>query len=278
MSTDVTVDVAYLINLEGQLAAINRSQAVIEFALDGTILTANDNFCNVLGYSLEEIRGRHHSMFVQARYRQSAAYRQFWEKLGGGQHDAGQYLRIGKHRREVWLQASYSPIHDRDGKAVKVVTYATDITTQRNNVVEVERILCEAIGRLPSDECEAFVGHLGGAVNRVPADATAYPHRDVEYIVNVHTRWREPGEDAKCIAWARGLFDALAPYATGGLKDNPPQSYDDVVRLQRERQERIEQYTRDLKRFYARYAELGEQKRVLLDQLMELTKASGPAQ
>ncbi|MEP6605606.1 MAG: hypothetical protein ABJA60_05765 [Nitrosospira sp.] len=69
-----------------------------------------------------------------------------------------------------------------------------------------------------------------------------------------------------------------APYATGGLKDNPPQSYDDVVRLQRERQERIEQYTRDLKRFYARYAELGEQKRVLLDQLIELTKVAGPAQ
>ncbi len=171
MSTDVTVDVAYLINLEGQLAAINRSQAVIEFALDGTILTANDNFCNVLGYSLEEIRGRHHSMFVQARYRQSAAYRQFWEKLGGGQHDAGQYLRIGKHRREVWLQASYSPIHDRDGKAVKVVTYATDITTQRNNVVEVERILCEAIRVISAmssgDVSQQIEGNFSGDNSRL---------------------------------------------------------------------------------------------------------------
>jgi len=85
---------------------------------------------------------------------------------------------------------------------------------------DVERILCEAIGRLPTSECEVFIGHLGGAVNRVATDATAYPHRDVEYIVNVHTRWREPSEDAKCIAWARGLFDALTPHATGGVYVN----------------------------------------------------------
>jgi FAD/FMN-containing dehydrogenase len=85
---------------------------------------------------------------------------------------------------------------------------------------EVERILCEAIGRLPSAECEVFIGHLGAAVNRVAAGATAYPHRDVEYIVNVHTRWREPSEDAKCIDWARGLFNALTPHATGGVYVN----------------------------------------------------------
>jgi FAD/FMN-containing dehydrogenase len=85
---------------------------------------------------------------------------------------------------------------------------------------DVERILCDAIGRLPTDECEAFVGNLGAAVNRVAASDTAYPHRDVEFIVNLHTRWREPGDDAKCIAWARGLFDALAPHATGGVYVN----------------------------------------------------------
>jgi FAD/FMN-containing dehydrogenase len=86
--------------------------------------------------------------------------------------------------------------------------------------VEVERILCEAIGRLPTAECEAFIGHLGGAVNRVRADATAYPHRDVEYVVNVHTRWRDSSDDARCIDWARQLFDALAPHATGGVYVN----------------------------------------------------------
>ena len=85
---------------------------------------------------------------------------------------------------------------------------------------EVEQILCEAIERLPTAECEAFIGHLGGAVNRIPVGATAYPHRDVEYIVNVHTRWREASEDAKCIDWARGIFDALTPHATGGVYVN----------------------------------------------------------
>jgi hypothetical protein len=84
----------------------------------------------------------------------------------------------------------------------------------------VERILCEAVGRLPTDECEVFVGHLGAAVNRVAASDTAYPHRDVEFVINVHTRWREPAQDAACIGWARGLFDALTPHATGGVYVN----------------------------------------------------------
>jgi FAD/FMN-containing dehydrogenase len=85
---------------------------------------------------------------------------------------------------------------------------------------DVERILCDAIGRLPSDECEAFIGHLGAAVNRVPTADTAYPHRDVEYIVNVHTRWSDAADDRKCIDWARRLFDALTPHATGGVYVN----------------------------------------------------------
>ena len=85
---------------------------------------------------------------------------------------------------------------------------------------DVERILCDAIATLPSDECEAFIGHLGAAVNRVATADTAYPHRDVEFVINVHTRWREASDDQKCIGWARGLFDALAPHATGGVYVN----------------------------------------------------------
>ena len=85
---------------------------------------------------------------------------------------------------------------------------------------DVERILCDAITRLPSDECEAFIGHLGAQVNRVGTADTAYPHRDVEFVVNVHTRWRDAADDSKCIDWTRGLFDALAPHATGGVYVN----------------------------------------------------------
>ena len=113
---------------EAQLAAFDRSQAVIEFGLDGIVLSANENFLNTLGYTLPEIRGQHHSMFVDPSYRASPEYRLFWDKLGRGEFDAGQYKRIGKGGREVWIQASYNPILDANGKAFKVVKYATDIS------------------------------------------------------------------------------------------------------------------------------------------------------
>ena len=120
-----------LADLRGQIAAISRVQAVIEFSLDGRILVANDNFLKATGYSLDEIRGQHHSMFVEPDYRSSAEYRGFWEKLGRGEYDAGQYRRIARGGRELWLQASYNPILDGAGNPVKVVKYATDITAAK---------------------------------------------------------------------------------------------------------------------------------------------------
>jgi methyl-accepting chemotaxis protein len=112
----------------GMITSLQRAQAVIEFALDGRILNANKNFLNTLGYTLEEIKGQHHSMFVDPSYRQTPEYRAFWEKLGRGEFDAGKYKRIGKGGKEVWIQASYNPILDGNGKAFKVVKFATDIT------------------------------------------------------------------------------------------------------------------------------------------------------
>src|SRR5262249_21161732 len=103
---------------------------VIEFNLEGKILHANDNFLNTVGYRLEEIKGQHHSMFVDPVYRAGDEYRRFWEKLGRGEYDAGQYKRIGKAGKEVWIQASYNPILDADGRPFKVVKYATDVTAQ----------------------------------------------------------------------------------------------------------------------------------------------------
>ena len=129
-ATDITQERQHAADVAGQLAAINKSQAVIEFSLDGRIETANENFLETTGYSLEEIRGKHHSVFVDPVYAQSAEYRQFWEKLGRGEYDAGRYRRFGKGGREVWIQASYNPIHDMDGRPFKVVKYASDITAQ----------------------------------------------------------------------------------------------------------------------------------------------------
>src|SRR5205809_7701798 len=118
-------------DLRGQVAAIGRSQAVIEFTLDGKILTANDNFLNALGYSLAEIKGQHHSMFVDPAYRQSPEYRKFWEKLGRGAFDAGQYKRIGKGGKGIWIQASYNAIPDGSGQPSKVGQLARAVSVPK---------------------------------------------------------------------------------------------------------------------------------------------------
>ncbi|WP_375456559.1 PAS domain S-box protein [uncultured Methylobacterium sp.] len=115
----------------GQVEAIHRSQGVIAFALDGTILDANPNFLAVVGYGLDEIRGRHHRIFVEPAERDSAAYRTFWQALARGEFQSKEFRRVGKDGREIWLQATYNPILDPSGKPVKVVKFATDITQQK---------------------------------------------------------------------------------------------------------------------------------------------------
>jgi methyl-accepting chemotaxis protein len=129
-----------------QAAAISKSQAVIEFELDGTVITANQNFLNAMGYSLAEIQGKHHSMFVEPAMRDSAAYREFWAALNRGEYQAAEYKRIGKGGKEIWIQASYNPILDRNGKPVKVIKFATDITAAKMRSME-EAGKIAAIGR-----------------------------------------------------------------------------------------------------------------------------------
>ena len=132
-------------NAKGVIDAISRAQAAIEFQLDGTIITANENFLDALGYTLNEIRGHQHSMFVEPAFRNSPEYHMFWEKLGRGEFEAGQYKRIGKGGREVWLQASYNPILDEHGKPYKVIKYATDITVRKLAELQAQAALQEAV-------------------------------------------------------------------------------------------------------------------------------------
>ncbi len=130
-ATDITEAKLRAADFEGQLGAVSKAQAVIEFNMDGTIVTANDNFLKTLGYTLDEIKGKHHSMFAEPGFSGSAEYRAFWEKLNRGEYDSGQYKRIGKGGKEVWIQASYNPIMNMNGKPFKVVKYAKDITEQK---------------------------------------------------------------------------------------------------------------------------------------------------
>ncbi len=135
---DITQRKLQSLDYEGQIDAIGKSQAVIEFNMDGTVITANDNFLNTLGYTLGEIQGKHHSMFCEESYKNSSAYPEFWKKLNSGEFDAGEYLRIGKGGKEVWIQASYNPIFDFNGKPFKVVKYATDTTDRKNLIFDID--------------------------------------------------------------------------------------------------------------------------------------------
>jgi methyl-accepting chemotaxis protein len=129
-AADITESMLRRASGAGQLAAIDKAQAVIEFELDGTIRTANENFLRTMGYTIDSVRGKHHSLFVTPAERESPEYRAFWAKLGRGEYDSGQYKRIANGGREIWLQASYNPILDSNGKPLHVVKYATDITEQ----------------------------------------------------------------------------------------------------------------------------------------------------
>ena len=161
IASDVTARKLRAADQEAQLAALGKALAVIEFALDGTILEANDNFLRTMGYTLDEVRGRKHAMFVDPSYARSADYQRFWSDLGAGEFKTAEFKRYGKAGREVWIQASYNPVLDAGGVPTKVVKFATDITdVKRRTAAEVSARLAEASASLL------------GAANQVSAGAT----------------------------------------------------------------------------------------------------------
>jgi methyl-accepting chemotaxis protein len=137
VASDVTPDKLRSAENSGKLDAISRVQGVIEFSTDGTILTANENFLQVVGYRLDEIVGRRHRMFVDPAYAESADYREFWNALNRGECLSREFRRVAKGDREIWLQASYNPIFDPSGRVIKVVKFAIDITQRVRAVKEI---------------------------------------------------------------------------------------------------------------------------------------------
>jgi methyl-accepting chemotaxis protein len=176
-ATDITQEKLRESDIAGQLQAINKSQAVIEFSLDGEILTANDRFLDLMGYRLEEIKGRHHGTFVEPQYRASSEYRDFWEKLRRGEFVTSQFKRIGKNGKEIWIQASYNPILDPDGKPFKVVKFATDISEQKRMTAEVDAAVAE-MSRVMSllakgDMSQRVAGNFRNALGKLRDDTNA---------------------------------------------------------------------------------------------------------
>ena len=146
-ATDITAEKRRTAEQDGKMDAISRAQAIIEFELDGTILTANENFLAVTGYALDEIRGKHHRMFCDPDYARSGEYKAFWSDLAAGEFAAAQYKRFGKNGKEVWISASYNPIFDARGKPFKVVKFATDITAQKAVEANVSRIAADFVAK-----------------------------------------------------------------------------------------------------------------------------------
>jgi methyl-accepting chemotaxis protein len=169
---------AKLRDAPAQAEAIGKSQAVIEFNLDGTIITANENFLKAMGYSLAEIQGKHHSMFVEPAVRDTPAYREFWNSLNRGEFQAAQYKRIGKGGREIWIQASYNPILDLNGKPFKVVKYASDTTAQAMGRMKAERArsLIESVAA-GSEEMNASIREISETMVKSRQNATEAVHQ-----------------------------------------------------------------------------------------------------
>jgi methyl-accepting chemotaxis protein len=157
------------------VAAINRSQAVIEFDLDGTVLAANDNFLKTLGYSLSEIRGRHHRMFVRDDYAKSDAYLDFWAKLRAGHFLAEKFERVDRQGKAIWIEASYNPMFDAAGKPYKVVKFATDVTQ-----VEFAKQRYDAEAQARENEQHIIVSSLGSALKRL-ATGDLGAHIDTDF-------------------------------------------------------------------------------------------------
>ena len=168
-ATDITPQKRTNAYFEGQLAAISKSQAVIEFEMDGTILNANDNFLRVTGYSLDEIKGKHHSMFVDTETRNSHEYRAFWEQLNQGVYACGEYRRLGKQGKEIWIQASYNPILDQNGRPFRVVKYASDVTARTTAIYDIKQVMAQlSSGDLTCEIEHEFEGEfkvLGESIN-----------------------------------------------------------------------------------------------------------------
>ena len=209
-AADITETMRKSADFESQMRAINKAQAVIEFKLDCTIITANDNFLKTLGYTAEEIRGKHHSMFVDSAQRESNEYRAFWEKLARGDYDAGEYKRIGKGGREVFMQASYNPILDMDGTPFKVAEYATDVTEQKRQN-ELNAAFKGALDNLSSKvmvtDTQLQIIYLNQAMRALMSEAQAdlrkdLPHFDAGRLIgaSIDVFQKNPSQQGSLIA------------------------------------------------------------------------------
>jgi methyl-accepting chemotaxis protein len=220
-ATDITEQKVKNADYVGKMEAISKAQAIIEFEMNGMVRTANENFLRLMGYTLSQIQGRHHSIFVDDAYRNSPDYREFWAKLNRGENVADEFKRIDSHGKAVWLQASYNPILDLNGKPYKVVKYATDVT-ERKNVVDKVASYLENIskGDIPEKITEQYSGafelmknNLNACIDNVNAlvtDATVLAQAAVDGKLSTRADVaRHHGDYRKIVEGVNETLDAV---------------------------------------------------------------------
>jgi methyl-accepting chemotaxis protein len=203
-ATDITAARMASAESASQLEAIGRSQAVIEFTPDGTILTANANFLRVVGYPLAEIVGQHHRMFVTASDRQSQDYAVFWKGLAQGEFRSGEFRRVGRNGREVWLHATYSPILDPSGTPVKVIKFATDVTAQVVAHQEFDALIQSVAGA--AHKLSKSIEDISGSMRRSQGAA----HTAVDHVASASQATQKLEEAARVMGRVVQLINAIA--------------------------------------------------------------------
>lgn len=219
---------------QGQLTALHRSQAVISFAPDGTILEANENFLKTMGYRLEEVKGRHHSMFVAAEEISLPAYKQFWEQLRAGQYAQAEFRRVAKGRRTVYIQATYNPVLDGEGRVLKVVKFATDITDQvearqrkEETLNAVQKYLGDIVTAVEQSNQQAVTAASASQQTSASVAAVAAGSQQLDLSIREIAQSMSRSKDATEKAFTEA---AVVDEATRRLLSTT-QSMDDIVKL-----------------------------------------------
>ncbi len=219
IASDITATKQKSIEQLALLDALSRSQAIIEFEPDGTILTANDNFLHTVGYTLDEIRGKHHSMFCDPEYASTPEYKNFWVQLQSGQHFAERFRRIAKDGRDIWIQASYNPVFDRDGRPFKVVKLATDITSEMTQELQNKQEASN-IGQMiasSTTQMAATIQEISKSVSRTATladESERATHGSVEAIKQLEESSKEIGKVVNVIQDLADQTNLLALNAT----------------------------------------------------------------
>ena len=214
------------------LSAMSKSQAIIEFDLEGKVLTANENFCRALGYELKEIVGNHHRMFCDPAYIVTPAYHDFWARLGSGEYDAGTYKRLAKGNREVWIQASYNPVF-RNGKPVKVVKFAVDVTDAKKKAIDDAGKLA-ALSRsqaviefLPTGEILTANENFCSAMGYAPSEIVGKHHSI--FCDPAHARTEEYKRFWQRLAQGEFIANEFVRYGKGGKEIWIQAAYNPIV-------------------------------------------------